>query len=149
MTLTRSGFIIEQISEPSEIERALAIRHAVFVEEQGVPLNMEIDEHDYANAIHFLGRLQGQPVATARLCLMDGVAKIQRVAVLIEARGGGHGAALVAHLVAYAKTNRLAPVIALDSQTHATGFYERLGFATTGEPFDDAGIMHIRMEMTI
>lgn len=149
MTSTRADFIIEQIAEPSDIKTALAIRHTVFVEEQGVSLDMEIDEHDHADAIHFLGRLKGQPVATARLCLMGGVAKIQRVAMLIEARGGGHGAALVTHLVSYATTISLAPVIALDSQTHATGFYERLGFVTTGEPFDDAGIPHIRMEMTV
>ena len=149
MTPTRAGFIIEQISEPSAVETALAIRHTVFVMEQGVPLDMEIDEHDHADALHFLGRLDDRPVATARLCLIDGVAKIQRVAMLSEARGGGHGAALVVHLVNYAKSKNLAPVIALDSQTHATGFYERLGFSPTGEPFDDAGIPHIRMEMVV
>lgn len=137
---------IDRVADEETLSDCLAIRHAVFVEEQGVPVELEIDEHDHSSAIHFAVYLDAGLVGTARLCLFNGVAKIQRVAVSKEARGSGLGAKLVDHLVRYARTAKLAPKIALDAQAHATGFYERLGFKTVGTPFDDAGIPHIRME---
>jgi len=141
-----TDFRIDKVDGPDDVQTCLDIRNTVFVEEQGVPVDMEIDAQDHGGATHFLGRLNGKPVAAARICVFYGVAKIQRVAMLVEARGNGHGAALVAHLMDHVRQKNLAPVIALDSQTHATGFYERLGFLSVGEPFDDAGIPHIRME---
>lgn len=125
------------------------LRHRVFVEEQGVPVELEIDEHDESIAIHFLGKIEDQPVATARICVFGGLAKIQRVAIDQKHRGRSLGRDLMLHLIAFAGHEQLAPTVALDAQTYATGFYESLGFSQTGDVFDDAGIDHIRMVMPV
>ena len=72
-------------------------------------------------------------------------AKIQRVVVMKAFRGRNLGRQLMRHLMDFARANKLAPQIALDAQTYAVAFYESLGFETTGEEFDDAGIAHIHM----
>ena len=123
------------------------LRHRVFVEEQGVPVELEIDENDETIAIHFLGVIEDRPVAAARICVFEDMAKIQRVVIDKRYRGRSLGRVLMLHLIAFAKDNQLAQTIGLDAQTYATGFYESLGFSKTGDVFDDAGIDHIRMVM--
>lgn len=140
---------IDRVTDANDVRACLAIRHTVFVEEQGVPVELEIDDHDHGDAAHFAITVDGEIVGTARLCLFGMVAKIQRVAVLKAARGQGRGAALIQYLAAHARENTPDKRIALDAQTHAITFYERLGFKTVGTPFDDAGIPHIRMELPL
>ena len=123
------------------------LRHKVFVEEQGVPVDLEIDEYDETIASHFLGLIKGKPVAAARICVFGDMAKIQRVVIHKDHRGRSLGRELMQHLIAHARQKRLAPTIALDAQTYATRFYESLGFSESGDIFDDAGIDHIRMVM--
>ena len=125
-----------------------AIRRAVFVEEQNVPLALEMDEYD-ATAVHFL--LQddaGTPLATARLLDKNGAAKIGRVAVLKSVRGQGMGLVLMRAVLDEARRRGFAEAI-LDSQTYAIPFYERLGFSAEGDEFDDAGIPHFRMRRSL
>ncbi len=128
-----------------QIQTCYRLRHEVFVEEQGVPVEMEIDEYDENGAIHFLGSVDGEAAAAGRIVVKDSTAKMGRIVVTKTQRGGGHGAAMVRFMLAYAAENKLAATAALDAQTSAVGFYEALGFAQEGEEFMDAGIPHVRM----
>ncbi len=128
---------------PADRELCFTIRKAVFVEEQAVPLESELDEYD-DTATHFLLWDGEMPLATARLLDKHGLAKIGRVAVLREARGRGLGLALMRAVLDEARRQGFEEA-ALDSQTYAVPFYERLGFVAEGDEFDDAGIPHYLM----
>ncbi len=124
-------------------EICFAIRKAVFVDEQAVPLELELDEYD-DTATHFLLRDGETPLATARLLNKHGLAKIGRVAVLHQARRRGLGLILMQAVLDEARRQEFSEAV-LDSQTYAIPFYERLGFVAEGEEFDDAGIPHFLM----
>ncbi len=120
---------------------ASAIREAVFVAEQGVPRELELDDVD-GHCVHALARLDdGRAVGTGRL-LPDG--HIGRMAVLAEWRGRGLGGALLERLVEEARSRGMQE-IALSAQTHALGFYRRHGFTAEGEVYLEAGIPHQAM----
>lgn len=131
------------VETPADWEACYAIRKTVFVEEQAVPLELELDEYDDV-ATHFLLRDGDAPLATARLLDKHGLAKIGRVAVLKEARGRGLGLVLMRAVLEEARRQGFTEAV-LDSQTYAIPFYERLGFVAEGEEFDDAGIPHYLM----
>ncbi|MGI4790358.1 MAG: GNAT family N-acetyltransferase [Janthinobacterium lividum] len=132
------------VQSPADREACYDIRKAVFVQEQAVPLELEMDEYDDL-ATHFLMRDSEQtPLATARLLDKHGLAKIGRVAVLKEARGLGLGLSLMQFVLDEAKRRGFTEAV-LDSQTYAIPFYARLGFTAEGEEFDDAGIPHFLM----
>lgn len=118
------------------------IRREVFVDEQLVPEEIEIDGED-AQCRHFLAIANGVAVATGRLKAIEGGVKIQRVAVLKQARGGGVGLRLMRAMIDASP----AGDIMLDAQLQAIPFYEKLGFRAEGEVFLDAGIPHRRMRM--
>mgnify|MGYP001131698286 CR=1 FL=1 len=123
------------------------IRMRVFVEEQGVPLDEELDEDDI-HALHYLVRDGEIPAAAARLVpKSDGVAKVGRVAVLPSYRRQGVGTKLMTYILD--GDARSYEEVILDSQLTAVGFYERLGFVAEGDEFLDAGIPHIRMRFTV
>jgi predicted GNAT family N-acyltransferase len=123
---------------------ALLVRQAVFVEEQGIDPEIEVDEYD-GICWHALAYLGDQVVGTARLVTLDRfTAKIGRVAVLGEARGRGIASALMRLLEDYAKREGLTRAV-LDSQFQVIPLYEKLGYEAEGEPFLDAGIVHKRM----
>ena len=124
----------------------MAIRIAVFVEEQNVPPELEPDEFD-DSALHLLAvdAATGDALGTARVVDKgSGLAKIGRVAVLQSARGRGVGQTLMACALDHA-ARAGQTVAALDAQVHVIPFYERLGFVVEGPVFDDAGIPHRRM----
>lgn len=131
--------------EAPEFEAALAVRKRVFVEEQDVPLDREVDGKD-PEATHFLGREGGEPVATARVREYDdGALKVERVAVAKERRGEGLGDEVMDAVESYAREAGYDRLV-LDAQVPVVGFYERRGYAVQDdEPFDDAGIPHRRM----
>ncbi len=127
--------------DPADLARCHAVRREVFVEEQGVTEREEIDGRD-GEATHFLALRGDDVVGTARLRVTnDGVAKAERVAVRVPERGRGTGAALMRALHAEALASGHAEVV-LGAQVSAVPFYERLGYAVFGEPFDDARIPH-------
>jgi YbgC/YbaW family acyl-CoA thioester hydrolase len=133
-------------------EGAGALRTDVFIKEQGVDPSLEWDEHD-AGALHAVARNRlGQIVATGRLLpATDGQARIGRMAVERALRGGssrGHGAAVLKALEDAARA-RGDSGIALHAQRSAERFYARLGYATVGEEFEEAGIAHIEMRKTL
>ncbi|MTH65703.1 GNAT family N-acetyltransferase [Paracoccus shanxieyensis] len=130
------------IEKTDDIAACRAIRHEVFVIEQHVPEAEEWDGRD-GEAIHLIARDDsGAPIGTARLLLEGATGKIGRVAVLKAARGSGTGAALIR-----ASLQELAGIqgitrAKLGAQTHAIGFYEKLGFSAYGPEYLDAGIAH-------
>ena len=134
---------IKIVQTPEEFDRCFGIRTTVFVEEQEVPLELEMDEYD-AIATHFLLRDGETPLATARLLDKHGLAKIGRVAVLKEARGRGLGLLLMQAVIEEAKRREFTESV-LDAQTYAVPFYARLGYVAEGAEFDDAGIPHFLM----
>lgn len=120
---------------------AQPIRFEVFVDEQKVPADIELDDMD-PHCVHAVAYDEaGQPLATGRL-LPDG--HIGRMAVRKAGRGRGVGGAVLQVLIAAARARGDAEVI-LNAQSHAEGFYQRYGFAREGEPFMEAGIPHITM----
>jgi len=122
-------------------EEARAIRYTVFVEEQGVPVELEWDDFD-ATSVHAIARdANGQAQATARL-LPDG--HIGRMAVLAAARGQGVGSQVLRALMECARQRGDASVV-LNAQTHAAAFYARHGFVVEGDEFFEAGIAHLAM----
>lgn len=136
---------IRVASGAEEREICYQQRHAVFVEEQGVPQDMERDEYDERGATHFLGFEDGRPVATARIVIKETTAKIGRVVVVREARGRGYGVSMMKAVMDHVDTGKLAADFLLDAQVDAVAFYERLGFTRKGDVFLDAGIPHVRM----
>lgn len=120
-----------------------AIRRRVFVEEQGVPIALELDDLDQA-AWHLLALVDGvTPVGTARL-LDDG--HIGRMAVLPAWRGQGIGTSLLRHAIQMAQADGRRAF--LHAQCSAIPFYERLGFRAEGPVFLDAGIAHRLMRLS-
>ena len=128
---------------------AMEIRIEVFVDEQLIPLELENDEDD-ADAFHAVAYNGfGQVVATGRLLKgQQGQGRIGRMAVKRVLRGSGQGAAVLAALLAEA-TRRGDSELALHAQTSAQGFYERLGFKARGDVFDEVGLTHIEMFLTL
>jgi predicted GNAT family N-acyltransferase len=122
------------------------VRETVFWLEQRVPRDLEFDDRDAA-CIHLLALDDEAPIGTARLDLALG-GKIGRVAVLAARRRSGVGAALMERLHEIARERGLTRVWC-NAQISAQAFYERLGYGATGEPFDEAGIEHIRMQRTL
>lgn len=129
------------IEETNDLAACHALRRAVFIEEQNVPETLELDDLD-DQAIHLLARIGDRPVGTARILLKGDTGKIGRVAVLAEARGQGLGAALIRAALDALRARPGITRAMLGSQTHAIGFYQKLGFVAEGPVYDDAGIPH-------
>lgn len=120
------------------------------MEEQAVPPELEIDDAD-GSAIHALVVVAGVPAGTARLLLntpLAGEAKIGRVAVKSAFRGQGLATQLMRFLEAIARQERQSK-ITLDAQLPVIPLYEKLGYQAYGPVFDDAGIDHRKMSMTL
>jgi len=137
------SFAVRIARTDAERDDAFAVRIAVFVDEQQIPREEELDELD-ATAVHAIGYLDGAPVAAGRLVAADGFAKIGRMAVLAAHRGSGYGALILdaLELEAIARGLREAR---LSAQLHAAPFYERAGYAREGAVYDEVGIPHIAM----
>jgi predicted GNAT family N-acyltransferase len=131
---------------PWESARAQAslIRFTVFVEEQGVPRDIELDEHD-ALSVHAMAFEREKAVATGRL-LPDG--HIGRMAVLKEWRGRGIGGLILKALMGKAR-QRGDTAVALSAQVHAVAFYRAYGFVEEGDEYLEAGIRHQGMRLTL
>ena len=133
-------------SSEDDMEAAFAVRHEVFIVEQGVPPELEHDEAD-DSAVHVVASDGTAVVGTARLT-RDGEARIGRVAVLPGWRRRGIAGMLLATLEAEAR--RLGIVeVSLHSQTYVQGLYDRHGYVVTGPGFVEAGIDHVPMSKSL
>jgi predicted GNAT family N-acyltransferase len=134
---------VKRISSETELAQAMRIRIRVFVREQGVPAEIELDDDD-KRALHLLASLGGRAVGTARIVMRGGQAKIGRMAVLKSHRRKKVGKNLLTRAVITAKKQG-ARKIYLHAQVAVLGFYESAGFRCVGSVFDEAGIAHRRM----
>ncbi len=130
---------------PADLPAVFALRHHVFVVGQGVPADMELDEHD-ERCDHAVATLDGRVVGTGRLLppTPAGVATIGRMAVADGHRGSGIGAALLAALERRAGQRGYAEV-ELHAQVHARPFYDKAGYEPVGGTYLEAGIEHVTM----
>ena len=145
MAATTHRLCVRRAAGPREVEAALALRHAVFCSEQGVPLADELDCRD-GEATHLVALDGAMVVGTCRLLSEPGDSvRLGRLAVGAEARRRGIGAALLRAAEAEARAAGARRIV-LAAQTAARGLYAAEGYAEHGEPFDDAGIEHVRME---
>jgi predicted GNAT family N-acyltransferase len=133
------------IESPADMQRAYAIRRRVFIEEQRVPEEVELDADD-AHAFHALAILDGVAIGCGRMLEHGGSeVKIGRMAVLPEFRKTGVGAHILLFLIERARTRGFRKAI-LHAQLTAEGFYLKEGFSPVGDVFDEAGIAHRKME---
>jgi predicted GNAT family N-acyltransferase len=137
--------VIVNIVSWKDAGSALAdIRRHVFIEEQSVPESLEWDGMD-DDAVHVLALDATHAIGCARM-LSGG--RIGRMAVLPEWRGRGVGRAMLETLIALSREQGLAHV-SLSAQTHAIPFYAKSGFKVCSEIYDDAGIPHRDMVLTL
>lgn len=118
-----------------------ALRRRVFIEEQQVPEAEEVDGRD-TEALHILVKNDAEAIGCARILLIGDTGKIGRVCVLAEYRGQGIGVALIEAALQVLRDQPGITKAKLGSQTHAIGFYEKLGFRAVGPEYLDAGIAH-------
>ncbi|MEU0413309.1 GNAT family N-acetyltransferase [Streptomyces griseorubiginosus] len=156
--MSTRAYEVRVAEDPADREACFTVRKEVFVGEQGVPEDIEYDAYD-AVALHVLAvREDGVPLGTGRLLFGaaaagktggdESVGSLGRLAVTQAARGLGVGAALVRAIEDAARARGLAAV-GLHAQTHALGFYERLGYVAYGPEFPDAGIAHRAMRRVL
>jgi len=140
----------------TEMEAALTVRRAVFIDEQGVLEAEEIDAYDddpahVTSAVHVVAYVGGRPAATGRLLLdapLDENAHIGRVAVLREHRRRGLGRTVMLALQREAQRRGYSG-ITVAAQLQAIPFYERLGYRAYGDVFLDARIEHRMMDLSL
>lgn len=136
------------ISVVSDYAPCIALRRAVFIEEQGIAEADEIDDLD-DQALHLLAVVDGRPVGTARILIDGQIGKIGRICVLPDQRGTGLGKALVEAGITHLRTLPAITKAKLGAQDHAIGFYAKLGFEPVGDFYDDAGIPHQDMLLAL
>ena len=138
-----AGLQIVAIENAAQMKQAWDIRRRVFIEEQHVPEDIEMDEDD-ANAFHALALLDGQPVGCGRFVAHDHEVKIGRMAVLPDLRIHGIGREILLFLMRIARERGYRHAV-LHAQMTAEGFYLKNGYTPIGEVFEEAGIAHRAM----
>ena len=136
------------IESPERMAAAHAVRRHVFIEEQHVPEELELDEDDQ-DAVHALALMDDRAVGCGRFVAHDAVeVKIGRMAVLAEVRGTGIGRAILEFLMNEARGRGFSRAV-LHAQLSAEGFYLKQGFLSVGLVFEEAGIPHRKMERSL
>lgn len=137
---------VKIVADEKEREDAFTVRRKVFVDEQGVPLHLELDEYDQ-DATHFVIYDEtNQPIGAGRMReLQRGIGKIERICVLREHRGKHLGNLIMKTLERHAREHGMKKIL-LNAQSYAVPFYEKLGYVITSPEFMDADIPHRAME---
>ena len=131
-------------------ELVYPVRLEVFVKEQGVPIDLELDEYDL-KAQHVVFYHDGFPVGTGRVFKMnfeEDTFYIGRLCVLKKYREMGYGEQIMNSLIQFAKSHQ-AKVCCLHAQTVSQYFYQKFGFKASGDTFMEAGIEHVVMNLTM
>jgi predicted GNAT family N-acyltransferase len=138
--------LIKLVSTEKELKDAMEVRKKVFQEEQGIDEKLDFDGQD-KDADHMIVYIDNQPIGTARVRYLDEKrekAKVERVAVLKEYRKLGIGKLIMEYLHDHIDEKGVKEIM-LESQEHARGFYENLGYKQEGEVFEEVGIPHVKM----
>lgn len=139
---------VKIVTSERERQEAFFVRRKVFVEEQGVPLNLELDELD-KTADHFVVYNEEKPIGAGRIREIEsGTGKVERVCVLPTYRGKHLGNLMMHALEKHAVSKGLNKII-LNAQSYAIPFYEKLGYVIASTEFMDADIPHRRMEKNL
>lgn len=138
---------IKKVQDKNDFKKTIAIRKNVFIKEQKVPPDIEIDGLD-PEAEHFIAYFNNKPIGCARIRTKDNYAKLERIAIIKEYRGKGYGAELTKFLINYCK-QKIFKEICLHSQIYISNFYKKFGFKSKGKHFFEAGIEHVEMFMKI
>ncbi|MBM7622047.1 putative GNAT family N-acyltransferase [Bacillus tianshenii] len=135
---------VQLVENEQQLEDAYSVRKTVFVEEQLVPIEEEIDEFE-AEAAHFVLYENDQAIGAGRFRVIDGFGKVERICVLPTHRiAKGSGRKIMNFIEGYALSKGITS-LKLNAQTHAEGFYSKLGYQTVSDIFLDAGIPHVTM----
>ena len=142
------GVVVKLVVTESELEQAIAVRFRVFVTEQSIPPEEELDAAD-ATATHAIALYQGKTVGTGRLVVNDSSqAQIGRMAVDAAWRRKGIGAQILDFLEQSARSQGLKRCV-LHAQDYVKGFYAAHGYQEHGEPFLEVDIAHVEMRKTL
>ena len=141
-SFAKMSLVIKFVEKQDELDQVIEIRKKVFVEEQNVPLDLEVDGLD-PEAKHIIAYLDSKPVGCARV-RTNKHAKLERIAIIKKNRGKGFGKQLTDFLIKYCKQEGFDE-IHLHSQTYVADFYKKHGFEVRGDPFYEAGIEHVEM----
>lgn len=134
---------IQQVTTEEQLEDAYKVRRKVFVDEQQVSEEEEIDQFE-DDASHIVLYDNNEPIGAARVRILDEIGKLERICVLQSSRKKGAGKILVTKLEEIAQSQG-ATKLKLNAQTHAIPFYQRLGYEVVSDTFLDAGIPHVTM----
>ncbi|MGX6442217.1 GNAT family N-acetyltransferase [Neobacillus sp. K501] len=134
---------VKIVENENELNDAFSVRKTVFIGEQNVPAEEEIDQYE-DEATHFVSYQNGSPIGAGRFRVVDGYGKVERICVLKEARKTGAGKAIMNEIEAHAIKHGVEK-LKLNAQTHAIPFYSGLGYEVVSEEFLDAGIPHKTM----
>lgn len=143
--------LIVPASTQEDINKCLEIRRQVFVVEKNVPEGTEVDEKDVpgSGCVHFLVYEDAALVGTFRIGInQNQVAKLQRFCLLKEYRHQGYGQYAMEFVEGFCEGQKVKKIV-LDAQCSAVHFYERLGYTIFSEPFEEAGIQHVKMSKKI
>jgi predicted GNAT family N-acyltransferase len=144
MTVAPPPFVLRWVRDAQDLRGALALRMQVFVEEQGVPREVEVDAYDDVARHAVAVAPDGAVVGTMRLVARGTIVKVGRVAVDRAWRGRGIASELLDRAMEYAQGVR-AEELRLAAQTSAADLYRKAGYRAVGEPFEEAGIEHVWM----
>lgn len=136
----------KKITNEEDLKKAFHIRKTVFVDEQGVALEDEFDQYDTltGKCEHILVYFKEEAVGTGRLRTVNEFAKLERICLLEPYRKFGLGKVILQSLEQIAKEKGLTKA-KLHGQTHAEGFYQKLGYKTASSIFIEDGIPHVLM----
>ena len=141
MIANKPIFIAGIVESQSDLKQAMAVRHNVFVEEQGID---ELEEYDGLDdkSLQFVVKVAGKVIGTARVRYVSvDCAKIERMAILKPFRKQGAGRVLLTFILCHIEASQ----VMLHAQWTAIPFYKACGFEETNSPFYEAGIKHIKM----
>jgi predicted GNAT family N-acyltransferase len=136
---------VQKVHNEVQLRVCLKIREEVFIQEQAVDRDIEIDAHDVledTSCTHFLLIVNGMPIGTARTLIKDGSIKIQRFAILTKERKGGHGSYFIQEIERISNAQHFI----LSAQEHAIPFYEKNGYSIVSDTYLEANIKHKDME---
>lgn len=143
------NFEIKIVNNIDDINICYQLRETVFVKEQNVPIEEEIDKYD-ENAVHFLIYSELVPIGAGRIYNEDDIntAIVGRVCILKEYRNKSAGLFLMKEIIDYCKKQKFSQIV-LGAQEYALEFYKKLGFEICGQRYMDANIPHFKMHLEL